>query len=70
MAIKGHRKEHEAGDSGMDEEIDAELKRHSAIDSEDEKNTRHIKVSTSIGFSAKKRGAKNAFDADSAEADS
>ena len=28
--------------SDMDEEIDAELKRHGPVDSEDEKNTRHI----------------------------
>ena len=62
MAIKGHRKSYE--DSGNDEEIDAELTRHKPIDSDDEKKTRHIKVSTNVGFSAKKR-TKNAFDVDS-----
>ena len=62
VAMKGHLKKLEKDDSSEAEEIDAQLKRHIAVDSEDEKKVRHYEVSTNIGLSNKKHGASNAFD--------
>lgn len=66
--MKGPLKKLEKDDSSEAEEIDGELKRHIAVDSEDERNTRHYQVSTNIGLSNKKLG--NAFDQEDEDADS
>ena len=60
--MTGHLKRLEKDDSSEAEEIDGQLKRHIAVDSDDEKKTRHYQVSTNIGLSAKKLGLANAFD--------
>ena len=66
--MKGPLKKLEKDDSSEAEEIDRELKRHIAVDSEDERNTRHYQVSTNIGLSNKK--LRNGFDQENEDADS
>ena len=50
VKVKGHRTQFD--DSDNDKDINNEFVRHNAApaDSEDERNTRHIKVSTKVGY--------------------